>query len=153
MTEANRDPAVAAQRISIAESAAARYGYPARALSFLGVTGTNGKTTTVNILRGIIDTADKPSASIGTLGVLVGRKGDFLPGGLGLTTPGPDELHRILRELVDFGVKTVAMEVSSHALDQHLVHCLSFDAGVFTNLTRHHLDYHGSMEQYFAAKA
>ncbi len=153
MTEANRDPAVAARRISIAESAAARYGYPARALSFLGVTGTNGKTTTVNILRGVIDTADKPSASIGTLGVLVGRKGDVLPGGLGLTTPGPDELHRILRELVDLGVKTVAMEVSSHALDQHRVHGLSFDAGVFTNLTRDHLDYHGSMEQYFAAKA
>ncbi len=153
MTAANHDPAVAAKRIAIAEAAAQRYGFPARSLSFLGVTGTNGKTTTVNILRAVVDTAEEPCASIGTLGVLVGREGRVVPGGLGLTTPGPDELHRVLRDLVNRGVKTVAMEVSSHALDQHRVHGITFDAGVFTNLTRDHLDYHGSMEQYFGAKA
>jgi UDP-N-acetylmuramoyl-L-alanyl-D-glutamate--2,6-diaminopimelate ligase len=76
-----------------------------------------------------------------------------MPGGLGLTTPGPDELQRVLRELVDSGVRTVAMEVSSHALDQHRVHGISFDAAVFTNITRDHLDYHGTMEDYFGAKA
>lgn len=153
MTAANHDPAVAAKRIAIAEAAAARYGFPARSLSVLGVTGTNGKTTTVNILRTLVDTPSAPSASIGTLGVLVGRDGESIPGGLGLTTPGPDELHRVLRDLVDRGVRTVAMEVSSHALDQHRVHGIRFDAGVFTNLTRDHLDYHGSMTDYLRAKA
>lgn len=153
MITANHDPAVAAKRIAIAEAAAARYGFPARLLSFIGVTGTNGKTTTVNILRGLLHTASAPSASIGTLGVLIGRDGEVVPGGLGLTTPGPEELHRVLRDLVDRGVRTVAMEVSSHALDQHRVHGIRFEAGVFTNLTRDHLDYHGSMDEYLGAKA
>ncbi|MGI8509375.1 MAG: UDP-N-acetylmuramoyl-L-alanyl-D-glutamate--2,6-diaminopimelate ligase [Gemmatimonadaceae bacterium] len=153
MTVANHDPAVAAKRIAIAEAAAARYGFPAQSLRFLGVTGTNGKTTTVNILRALVDTPSAPSASIGTLGVLLGRDGESIAGGLGLTTPGPDELHRVLRDLVERGVRTVAMEVSSHALDQHRVHGIRFDAGVFTNLTRDHLDYHGSMADYLRAKA
>lgn len=153
MTGATHDPIVAAKRIEIARDAAARYGYPALALRTVAVTGTNGKTTTVNILRALLDLPAAPAASIGTLGVLVGIEGRVLPGGLGLTTPGPDELHRVLRELVDAGVRSVAMEVSSHALDQHRVHGVTFDAAVFTNFTRDHLDYHGTMEEYFAAKA
>lgn len=153
MSGATKDPLVAAKRIEIARAAAARYGYPALALRTIGVTGTNGKTTTVNILRALLDLPAAPAASIGTLGVLVGAEGVVMPGGLGLTTPGPDELQRVLRELVDAGVQTVAMEVSSHALDQSRVHGIAFDAGVFTNITRDHLDYHGSMEEYFAAKA
>jgi UDP-N-acetylmuramoyl-L-alanyl-D-glutamate--2,6-diaminopimelate ligase len=76
-----------------------------------------------------------------------------VPGGNGLTTPGPVELQRLLRELVDAGVRTVAMETSSHALHQHRVDTLRFAAAVFTNLTRDHLDYHRTMEAYFAAKA
>lgn len=153
MTAASHDPAVLARRLEIAEAAAERYGFPARSLHLLGVTGTNGKTTTVNILRALTDTPARPSASIGTLGVKLGASGESLPGGLGLTTPGPDELQRVLRELVDRGVRTVAMEVSSHALHQHRVHGLELAAAVFTNFTRDHLDYHGSMEEYFAAKA
>jgi UDP-N-acetylmuramoyl-L-alanyl-D-glutamate--2,6-diaminopimelate ligase len=75
-----------------------------------------------------------------------------VPGGKGLTTPGPDELQRVLRELADRGVKKVVMEVSSHALDQRRIHGVTFDAAVFTNLTRDHLDYHGSLDAYRLAK-
>lgn len=153
MSGATHDPIVAARRIEIARAAAARSGYPALSLRTIAVTGTNGKTTTVNILRALLDLPVAPAASIGTLGVLVGMEGRLIPGGLGLTTPGPDELQRVLRELVDAGIRSVAMEVSSHALDQHRVHGVTFDAAVFTNFTRDHLDYHGTMEDYFAAKA
>jgi UDP-N-acetylmuramoyl-L-alanyl-D-glutamate--2,6-diaminopimelate ligase len=141
------------ERIAKAEAAAIRYGYPARALRAVGVTGTNGKTTTVHLLRALLDTPDACCASIGTLGVLVGREGRVVPGGAGLTTPGPDELQRVLRELVDMGVRQVVMEVSSHALDQHRAHGVHFAAAVYTNFTRDHLDYHQTMETYFAAKA
>jgi UDP-N-acetylmuramoyl-L-alanyl-D-glutamate--2,6-diaminopimelate ligase len=139
-------------RAAVAVAAAAFHGEPARQLQMVGVTGTNGKTTTVGLLRHLLHSADAPAASIGTLGVLLGDGSPF-PGGSGLTTPGPIELQRVLRGLVDAGVRRVAMEVSSHALDQQRVGGLSFAAGVFTNLTRDHLDYHGSMEAYFAAKA
>lgn len=139
-------------RKAAAVAAAAAYDWPAKKLRFIGVTGTNGKTTTVSIIRHLLNCADNPAASVGTLGVLVGE-GHPLPGGEGLTTPGPVELQRLLRQLVDIGVKTVAMEVSSHSLDQHRVEGVTFDAAVYTNLTRDHLDYHRTMEAYFAAKA
>jgi UDP-N-acetylmuramoyl-L-alanyl-D-glutamate--2,6-diaminopimelate ligase len=119
----------------------------------LGVTGTNGKTTSTSIMRHLFDDGSGSSASIGTLGVLIGSEGTVLPGGSGLTTPGPVELQRILRALVDRGVRTVAMEVSSHSLEQRRVDGLEFDVAVFTNLTRDHLDYHGTMEAYLQAKA
>jgi len=153
MSGATNDPIVAAKRMDIARAAAAQYGYPALSLRTIAVTGTNGKTTTVNILRALLDLPAVPAASIGTLGVLVGMEGRPIQGGLGLTTPGPDELQRVLRQLVDAGVQSVAMEVSSHALDQHRIYGIAFDAAVFTNFTRDHLDYHGTMEEYFAAKA
>ncbi len=133
--------------------AAAAYGEPAASLQLVAVTGTNGKTTTVAILRHLLDDADAPSASIGTLGVLLGSAGAPLPGGGGLTTPGPVELQRLLRALVDRGVRRVAMETSSHALDQQRVASLRFEAAVFTNFTRDHLDYHRTEDAYFAAKA
>ncbi len=139
-------------RRAAAIAAAAFHGWPARSLTLVGVTGTNGKTTTVGLLRHLLDRPDQPAASIGTLGVLVGSSGVALPGGRGLTTPGPVELQRLLRRLVDDGVRAVAMETSSHALDQRRVEGLSFAAAVFTNLTRDHLDYHGSMDAYRAAK-
>jgi UDP-N-acetylmuramoyl-L-alanyl-D-glutamate--2,6-diaminopimelate ligase len=140
-------------RRAAAIAAATAYGDPARKLTLLGVTGTNGKTTTTSIMRHLFDDGASSSASIGTLGVLVGSEGEMLPGGGGLTTPGPVELQRILRDLVDRGVKTVAMEVSSHSLDQRRVDGLEFDAVVFTNLTRDHLDYHGTMAAYLEAKS
>jgi UDP-N-acetylmuramoyl-L-alanyl-D-glutamate--2,6-diaminopimelate ligase len=140
-------------RRAAAVAASAFYGFPARELRLLGVTGTNGKTTTVGMLRHLLDAPDALAASIGTLGILIGSEGVALDGGSGLTTPGPVELQRVLRSLHERGVRTVAMETSSHALHQRRVEGLAFDAGVFTNLTRDHLDYHVTMEAYLAAKA
>jgi UDP-N-acetylmuramoyl-L-alanyl-D-glutamate--2,6-diaminopimelate ligase len=139
-------------RRAAAVVAATAYGNPAQSLRMVAVTGTNGKTTTVSILRHLLDASDGRSASIGTLGVLFGSGGTPIDGGAGLTTPGPVELQRVLRELVTRGVRTVAMEVSSHSLDQRRVDGLRFEAAVFTNFTRDHLDYHGTMEAYYDAK-
>jgi UDP-N-acetylmuramoyl-L-alanyl-D-glutamate--2,6-diaminopimelate ligase len=139
-------------RGAAAAAAVAFYGTPARSLLVVGVTGTNGKTTTVGILRHLLHSDESPAASIGTLGVVLGS-GAVFPGGAGLTTPGPIELQRLFRALVDTGVRRVAVEVSSHALEQQRVGGVAFAAGVFTNLTRDHLDYHDTMDAYFGAKA
>ena len=144
---------VADTRRAAAVAAAAFYGEPARELRLVGVTGTNGKTTTVGMLRHLLDHPDARCASIGTLGVLIGSEGAPLDGGSGLTTPGPVELQRLLRTLHGLGVRTVAMETSSHALHQGRLEGLRFAAAIYTNLTRDHLDYHQTMEAYFAAKA
>src|SRR5437763_7071842 len=117
-------------RRAAAVAAAAAYDWPARSLQLIGITGTNGKTTTANMLRHILaDGAGEGSASIGTLGILVGTaaKAPPLDGGGGLTTPGPIELQRVFRALVDQGIHRVAMEVSSHALDQRRVEGVRFD--------------------------
>ena len=141
-------------RRAAAVAAAAFYDEPASGMRIIGVTGTNGKTTTVGMLRHLFDEPAARSASIGTLGTLIGGKGEPLKGsGASLTTPGPIELQRTLRALADAGVRTVAIEVSSHSLHQRRVEGVRFDAAVFTNLTRDHLDYHGTMEAYLAAKA
>jgi UDP-N-acetylmuramoyl-L-alanyl-D-glutamate--2,6-diaminopimelate ligase len=140
-------------RVAVAVAARAFYDDPGRLLTIVGVTGTSGKTTTVSMLRHILDDPAAPAASIGTLGVLTGSGGEPFPGGSGLTTPGPVELQRVLRALANSGVRRVAMEVSSHALDQQRVEGVDFAAVVFTNLSRDHLDYHGTVEAYFAAKA
>ena len=140
-------------RRAAAVAAAAFHQWPARELTMVGVTGTNGKTTTVGLLRHLLDTPTRTAASIGTLGVLLGGSGESLPGGDGLTTPGPVELQRLLRRLADHGVRTIAMEVSSHSLDQRRVDGITFAAAVFTNLTRDHLDYHGTMNAYHTAKS
>jgi UDP-N-acetylmuramoyl-L-alanyl-D-glutamate--2,6-diaminopimelate ligase len=140
-------------RVAAARAAAAAYRNPAHKLTMVGVTGTNGKTTTTSIMRHLFDDDAGSSASIGTLGVLLGSEGELLPGGSGLTTPGPVELQRVLRELVDRGVQRIAMEVSSHSLDQRRIDGVELDVAVFTNLTRDHLDYHGTMDAYFEAKA
>ncbi len=140
-------------RKAAAIAASTAFGNPSRELRMIGITGTNGKSTTAGILRHLLDDSAARSASIGTLGVLLGTQAEVVPGGDDLTTPGPVELQRILRVLVDRGARWVAMEVSSHSLDQRRIDGLEFDAAVFTNLTRDHLDYHGTMEAYFAAKA
>src|SRR4051812_18082196 len=144
---------VSSSRRAAAIAGAAAAGWPAREMQLVGVTGTNGKTTTVGILRHLLDERRTRAASIGTLGVLVGSDGVPMPGGSGLTTPGPIELQQLLRTLLDSGVGRIAMEVSSHALHQRRVEGLEYDVAVFTNLSRDHLDYHGTMDQYFAAKA
>ena len=144
---------VKSSRRAAAIAGAAAFGWPAREMQLVGVTRTNGKTTTVGILRHLLDDRRTRSASIGTLGVLIGSEGAPMEGGGGLTTPGPIELQQIFRALLDRRVGRLAMEVSSHALDQHRIDGVEYDVAVFTNFTRDHLDYHGSMDKYFASKA
>jgi UDP-N-acetylmuramoyl-L-alanyl-D-glutamate--2,6-diaminopimelate ligase len=124
------------------------YGDPADELSLVGITGTNGKTTTALIARHIL-AGHGPSAAVGTLG-WYDTEGNRHPGRL--TTPDPLDLMATLRELRADGARFVSMEVSSHALDQRRVASLSFDSAVFTNLTHEHLDYHPDLESYRAAK-
>ncbi len=138
-------------RIAAAVAAAVWYGRPADRLRLVGVTGTNGKSTTVALIRHLLN-ADGRTGALGTLGGMDGQ-GTVLPGDAGLTTPGPVELHAALAALVARAVGTVVMETSSHALHQRRVAGLRFAAGVYTNLTHDHLDYHGDYDQYFAAKA
>ncbi|HEY8176362.1 MAG TPA: UDP-N-acetylmuramoyl-L-alanyl-D-glutamate--2,6-diaminopimelate ligase [Gemmatimonadaceae bacterium] len=136
--------------------AGAAYDWPVRKLRLTGITGTNGKTTVAHMLRHLLDTSAHRSASIGTVGTLVGSDagGGARPvDDVGLTTPGPLDLQRLLRTLVDAGVRDVAMEVSSHALHQRRVDGIEFEVVVFTNLSRDHLDYHRTMEAYRDAKA
>ena len=130
-------------------AARAWHGDPSRQLVLIGVTGTNGKTTTTGLLRHLLNGAGT-AGSIGTLGAYDGA-GAAVPSA-GLTTPGPVDLQATLAALRDRGTTHVVMETSSHSLDQGRVDGLTFAAGVFTNLTRDHLDYHGSMEHYLAAK-
>jgi len=125
------------------------HGHPSRAMTMVGVTGTNGKTSTVQLLVQAWHLLGTPSGSIGTLGV--GLYGHVVP--TGFTTPLVLQMHAVLAELRDQGAAAVAMEVSSHALDQGRVDAVHYDVAVFTNLTRDHLDYHGDMARYGAAKA
>jgi len=124
---------------------------PWKLLFTAAVTGTNGKTTTATLARHLLD-GRGPSASVGTLGV-VGSGGSVVPGTEGLTTPGPVAVAETVRRLADDGVESVVFEASSHALDQHRLDALRFDVVAFTNLSREHLDYHGSLEAYAVAKA
>ena len=137
-------------RRAAAIAASLYFGEPERSLRIAGVTGTNGKTTSVWMLRHMLSHRDA-TASLGTLGVIL-DDGSVVDGSESLTTPGPVQLARTLRLLADRGVRTVAMEVSSHALAQGRVHVLDFDVAVFTNLSRDHLDYHGTLESYLATK-
>ncbi|HVL17209.1 MAG TPA: UDP-N-acetylmuramoyl-L-alanyl-D-glutamate--2,6-diaminopimelate ligase [Gemmatimonadales bacterium] len=130
---------------------AAWYGHPSSKLSLIGVTGTNGKTTTTGLIRHLLN-ATGTSGSIGTLGAFDGRDEAVLSTAGTLTTPGPIDLQATLAALVERSVDRVTMEASSHSLDQGRLDGLRFAAGVFTNLTRDHLDYHGTMESYLAAK-
>jgi UDP-N-acetylmuramoyl-L-alanyl-D-glutamate--2,6-diaminopimelate ligase len=125
-------------------------GRPARELLLAGATGTNGKTTTVWILRHLLS-ARYATASLGTVGAVL-RDGVPLPGTESLTTPGPVGMAGTMRAFLDHGTEAVAMEVSSHALDQGRVQALRFAACIFTNFSRDHLDYHGSLERYRATK-
>jgi len=125
------------------------HGEPSRAMTMVGVTGTNGKTSTVQLLAQAWTLLGRRSGSIGTLGA--GLSGHVVP--TGFTTPLVLQLHGLLAELCEAGAQAVAMEVSSHALDQGRVDGVHFDVAVFTNLTRDHLDYHGDMATYGEAKA
>lgn len=127
-------------RRAMANVAAAFYGHPSEQLSVVGITGTNGKTTVAALLAGIVRAEGRSAAVIGTLG---GER----------TTPEAPELQRLLANSVARGDDVVAMEVSSHSLDQARVDGTRFAVAVFTNLTEDHLDYHGTMDRYYEAKA
>ena len=135
-------------RGAMGPAAAAFFGHPGDALATVGVTGTNGKTTTTFLLESVFAAAGLRPGLIGTTGIHIG--GGPLPSAH--TTPEAPDLHRLLRAMADDGVRALAMEVSSHGLDQDRVGGLVFDVAAFTNLTQDHLDYHGTLEEYFAAK-
>jgi UDP-N-acetylmuramoyl-L-alanyl-D-glutamate--2,6-diaminopimelate ligase len=139
---------VTSARKALALIAANFYKKPAEELSLLGITGTNGKTTTAWLLESICAAG---GASTALLGTISNRWGGHTEPTLH-TTPDPIVLHRMFREMVDSGIDTVVMEVSSHALAQYRVHGLTFKGVAFTNLSRDHLDYHKDMEDYFQAK-
>ena len=140
---------LAKARKEMATISASIYGNPELKLSLTGVTGTNGKTTTTHMLRSIFIDAGKRVGVIGTLGTYL--EAEHLPGAR--TTPESTDLYATLALMVERGITHVFMEVSSHALELHRVTGIKFDVAVFTNLTQDHLDFHGSMEKYFAAKA
>jgi len=125
---------------------------PAARLKLVGVTGTNGKTTSVTLSRHVLS-ALWPMGSIGTLGAFDPAGASVESEAGNLTTPGPIDLQATLAALVERGARGAAMEVSSHSLDQGRIDGLVFQAAIFTNLTRDHLDYHKTFEAYFAAKA
>lgn len=123
------------------------FDHPSRKMTVFGVTGTNGKTTTTSIIRDVYS----HKAPCGYMGTIAVRYGDVsrIPS---LTTPDAIEIHSNLREMADYGMEAVAMEVSSHGLSMGRTDTVDFDVAIFTNLTYDHLDYHKTMEAYFDAK-
>jgi UDP-N-acetylmuramoyl-L-alanyl-D-glutamate--2,6-diaminopimelate ligase len=134
---------------AVAQVAAAFYGFPARQLILVGVTGTNGKTTTTHLIEHLLQAAGRPVALLGTLYNRWPGHYEVTPH----TTLFPLELQRSLRQAKEAGAEVAVMEVSSHALAQDRAWGCAFAAAVWTNLTQDHLDFHGSMENYWQAKA
>ena len=139
---------VADARAAMAVLSAAFYGNPADRMTLLGVTGTNGKTTTAYLLESILRADGRTTGLIGTIETRIGD--DHRPGVR--TTPESLDLHRLFAEMVDAGVDSVAMEVTSHALALGRVEGIRYAAAGFTNLSQDHLDFHADMEDYFEAK-
>ncbi len=135
-------------RAALAAIAANFYGNPSGRLAVTGVTGTNGKTTTAFLIHQALERLGKRAGLIGTIKYIVGQVEKAAP----FTTPEAPDFQSMLRAMLDAGQTHVVTEVSSHALAQRRVDCTSFRAAVFTNLTRDHLDYHGTMENYYEAK-
>ena len=135
-------------RRALARISANFYKRPAERLAITGITGTNGKSTTAFLIESILKAAGRKSALVGTIEYHIAGK--ILPAPH--TTPEALELNRMLADALGHGATEAVMEVSSHALEQQRVFGIPFDVAVFTNLTRDHLDYHGTMEQYFASK-
>jgi len=125
------------------------YGKPSEQMQITGVTGTNGKTTTCHLIYSCLLAGDRPAGEIGTIANRIGN--EILPASL--TTPEAIELQSLFYLMRENGVKRVAMEVSSHALDLHRVSGTDFEIGIFLNLTPEHLEYHKTMEAYFLAKS
>jgi len=124
------------------------FGFPSKRMHVAGITGTNGKTTTTYLIESMLGNAGKQAGVIGTISYRYSGKVLKAEN----TTPGAIEIHGLMKSMHASKVKYVAMEVSSHALDQRRVEGVEFDVGIFTNLTHDHLDYHGDLEHYRAAK-
>lgn len=139
---------VAHGRAALALASANFFSHPERSLALSGVTGTNGKTTTAFLLEAMLNHAGRKTVLVGTIEYHVA--GAMRPSPH--TTPESRDLLELFREGVDAGAAEAVMEVSSHGLEQGRVYGLEFDTAIFTNLTRDHLDYHGTMENYFSAK-
>jgi UDP-N-acetylmuramoyl-L-alanyl-D-glutamate--2,6-diaminopimelate ligase len=136
-------------RHTMALIASALYSSPDSSLTMIGITGTNGKTTISYFLEHILNGASLPCGVIGTVNYRFGSKSIEAPN----TTPESSEVYRILDQMVSGGCKACVMEVSSHALMLERVQAIEFDIAIFTNLTREHLDFHRTMDEYFLAKA
>ncbi|MCH5211191.1 MAG: UDP-N-acetylmuramoyl-L-alanyl-D-glutamate--2,6-diaminopimelate ligase [Oscillospiraceae bacterium] len=139
-------------RVAIAQIASRYYGNPSERFRLIGVTGTNGKTTITYLIKSIIETAGMRIGVIGTNQNIIGDK-VLVTQSTTPTTPNALELQQLFAEMVQGEAECVVMEVSSHALELERVYGCRFDVGVFTNLTRDHLDFHGTMENYLNAKA
>lgn len=135
-------------RIALARAAACFYGYPSSKLDVVGVTGTNGKTTTVYLLDSIFRSSGEKSGLIGTVELKIGEEREKLSH----TTPESLDLQRILARMAESSVRKVAMEVSSHAIDQGRIEGISYKALAFTNISRDHLDYHKTFAEYRKVK-
>ncbi|MFW6334199.1 MAG: Mur ligase family protein, partial [Desulfosalsimonas sp.] len=139
---------VADSRYALARLASAFWGHPSRRMKLIGVTGTNGKTTTAFLLDHILQTAGFNTGVIGTVNYHYAGKTSRS----GLTTPEAPDLQKILSEMAEAGVTHVILEVSSHGISLERIAGCRFAAGIFTNLSQDHLDFHGDMESYWAAK-
>ena len=135
-------------RVALAKLANRYYDYPSRKLKLIGITGTNGKTTISYMIKAILEVANKKAGLIGTINHYIGDQ--KIPASH--TTPESLDLQRLLSDMLNSGVSWVVMEVSSHALSLERVGETDFDAAVFTNLSREHLDFHQDMESYKIAK-
>jgi UDP-N-acetylmuramoyl-L-alanyl-D-glutamate--2,6-diaminopimelate ligase len=134
---------------ALAELSAALYDFPGRAMQVVAVTGTNGKTTVTTVVADALGAVGVRAGRIGTTGIAIGGE----PRPAAFTTPESPDLQAMLAEMRDAGCTAVAIEASSHGLAQHRVDGIPFAVAVFTNLTRDHLDFHGTMDAYRAAKA
>lgn len=138
-------------RRALAEISAAFYNFPARELTVIGVTGTDGKTTTANLIFHILGAAGIPAGMISTVNAQIGER--VLDTGFHVTTPEAPDVQRYLAQMVTAGLSHVVLEATSHGLDQQRVAACEIDVAVVTNITHEHLDYHGNYENYRAAKA
>ncbi|MFA5111965.1 MAG: Mur ligase family protein, partial [Desulfobaccales bacterium] len=136
-------------RLALAHISAAFYDHPSRELTLVGITGTNGKTSTTYLLEAILGAAGCRVGVLGTVNYRLGESSWPAP----VTTPESLDLQRLLREMRTRGASHAFLEVSSHALDLRRVDRNAFAAGVFTNLSQDHLDYHRDLDEYFAAKS
>jgi UDP-N-acetylmuramoyl-L-alanyl-D-glutamate--2,6-diaminopimelate ligase len=139
-------------RLALAQLAAAWHGYPARRLRIVGVTGTDGKTTTINLIYGLLTAAGRKAGLISTVSAIVGE-GEVYETGLHTTTPDALEVQGFLARMAAAGNEYALLEATSHGLAQRRVSGCDFDVAAVTNITHEHLDYHGSYEQYRADKA